>query len=62
MSKFVSVETWLVRRAGGLLDGTIWTPKGSSVAAAQAEAKREHGANAQAVRRPAEQVWHDIRG
>lgn len=54
----IDVETWLVRRCGGHIDATVWAPKGAGVAEAQALALAEHGTNATAVRRPAEEAWH----
>lgn len=56
----VMVKTWMVRRAGGLLDGTIWVPEDATADDAKAEARREHGANAQAVRRPGDPCWAEI--
>lgn len=50
-----TVLTWLVRRAGIPFDATIWVPETGTVDDAKAEARREHGANAQAVRRPGDQ-------
>ncbi len=55
----VDVETWLVRLSNGWI-ASVWVPIGSPAADAVAEAKREHGANAVAVRRPADTDWTEI--
>ncbi|KMV18246.1 hypothetical protein ACT17_11385 [Mycolicibacterium conceptionense] len=55
-----TVLTWLVRRAGIPLDATIWVPETGTVDEAKAEARREHGANAQAVRRLGDQYWTEL--
>lgn len=56
----VPVTTWLVRRGAGILDGTIWVPADSTIGDAIAEARREHGDNALAIRRPADRDWIEI--
>ncbi|BBX30536.1 hypothetical protein [Mycolicibacterium alvei] len=55
-----TVLTWLVRRAGIPFDATIWVPKTGTVDDAKAEARREHGPNAQAVRRPGDPHWTEL--
>lgn len=56
----ITVITWLVRRAGLPFDATIWVPETGTVEDAKAEARREHGANAQAVRRPSDPHWASL--
>ncbi|OKH72791.1 hypothetical protein EB73_08370 [Mycobacterium sp. SWH-M3] len=53
----IPVTTWLVRRAGIPFDATIWVPATGTIEAAKAEARREHGANAQAIKRPGDPQW-----
>ncbi|MGD9622286.1 MAG: hypothetical protein AB7G47_19855 [Mycolicibacterium sp.] len=56
----VTVTTWLVSRGAGILDGTIWVPADGTISAAIAEARRQHGGNALAIRRPADRDWTGI--
>ncbi len=56
----ITVTTWLVRRTGIPFDTTIWVPATGTVDDAKTEARREHGANAQAIRRPGDQYWTEL--
>lgn len=55
-----TVITWLVRRAGIPFFGTIWVPETGTVDDAKAEARREYGPNAQAIRRPGDPQWTEL--
>lgn len=56
----IPVTTWLVRRAGIPFVATIWVPKTGTVEDAKTEARREHGPNAQAIKRPADLHWTNL--
>lgn len=56
----IAVITWLVRRVGMPFDATIWVPETGTVDDAKTEARREHGDNAQAVRRPSDLQWTEL--
>lgn len=56
----ITVITWLVRRAGIPFDATVWVPETGTVDDAKAEARHEHGLNAQAIRRPGDPQWTEL--